>query len=887
MIITDRLCFYGTILFLIRLRFCTGETLKLRWCTISFYEQEKCQRFANVTAIDRISVGYNYFNVSCVQASSKDECIKKIDEGTATLTTLDAGELFSAGRYHSLVPIAQEILDGGQNHYYAVALVKKGTLADVTSLHHLRGKRACFSGVQTYAGWVLPIYTLIKNGGMEIIDCNNHVKSAIEYFGPSCAVNSLSDRYNPIGDNSDKLCQLCIGKVPGGRCTNSDPYAGYEGAFRCLLEAGEIAFLKHTTALELIRDQTLIGLSDQSFELLCLDGARYPVQDYLRCNWGKVSSDSVVVSSAASYEEKKLYQKFLQKIAAIYSHSTNSSYFNHNQNNNYNDIQYDQFGNRLNKRRKRQNFEKPNNNNQQYGRYNTYAQDTNQFGQNNPPIYNNQLNNSRNDQQDRTSDQFDPFSRDPYLLNRDNYGQNIDPYDQEPRLDQNRNFGNGNLNPGAYPDNSNDFHNKPSSFSIFKSLSNAPNLMFQDSTIDIVPVPENLQTYTSFLEPYLDVIMGIRECPIGTMTLCVTSDQELEKCVRMKTALKAQLLKPEMVCYKGHSHIHCMQAIRAGTADVSVFDASDVYTAGLNYDLIPFIAEVYNLEEPGYYVVAVAKESDPSTELTYLKGKNTCHGGINTAAGWVYPLAFLLSNGWIRPYGCDSVRAAAEYFSKSCVPGALSTEYNKGLPYDNMCHLCHGSSFRYCRRDASEDYYGHTGAFRCLVEGGGHVAFVKHTTVTENTGGRKKEWWTRDNLNDDYELLCTDGTRKEINDYKTCNLGKVKSNAIVGRKYNSTEINAFINLFLYAQTFYGRKTTDEFSFSMFSSVPPYADLIFQDATTQLKVIEPEKRFFADYLGPDFMRARRIVDCHASGSSISASFLTLSVSILFAIFIIRN
>lgn len=113
-------------------------------------------------------------------------------------------------------------------------------------------------------------------------------------------------------------------------------------------------------------------------------------------------------------------------------------------------------------------------------------------------------------------------------------------------------------------------------------------------------------------------------------------------------------------------------------ADVAVLDTSDVYTAGLRFDLIPFISEVYNLPTPEYYVVAVAKEEDDNTDLTYLKNKNTCHTGINTAAGWVYPLAYLISNTWIRGYGCDSVHAAAEYFSKSCIPGALSTEYNTG-----------------------------------------------------------------------------------------------------------------------------------------------------------------------------------------------------------------
>ena len=53
-----------------------------------------------------------------------------------------------------------------------------------------------------------------------------------------------------------------------------------------------------------------------------------------------------------------------------------------------------------------------------------------------------------------------------------------------------------------------------------------------------------------------------------------------------------------------------------------------------------------------------------------------------------------------------------------------------------------------------EDFYGNTGAFRCLVEGGGDVAFVKHTTVMENCDGKRKEIWARNQLTADYQLLC-------------------------------------------------------------------------------------------------------------------------------------
>ena len=67
------------------------------------------------------------------------------------------------------------------------------------------------------------------------------------------------------------------------------------------------------------------------------------------------------------------------------------------------------------------------------------------------------------------------------------------------------------------------------------------------------------------------------------------------------------------------------------------------------------------------------------------------------------------------------------------------------------------------------------------------------------------------------------------------------------------------------------------SFSMFYSQPPYSDLIFQDATQQLMVLNYTQRNYARYLGKDFLRARRIVDCHAGAKSLTSGAIALIFS----------
>ena len=75
--------------------------------------------------------------------------------------------------------------------------------------------------------------------------------------------------------------------------------------------------------------------------------------------------------------------------------------------------------------------------------------------------------------------------------------------------------------------------------------------------------------------------------------------------------------------------------------------------------------------------------------------------------------------------------------------------------YTNLCAICKGTGEYKCSKDSSKNaYVGYHGAFKCMGDGAGDVAFVKHTTTQEvvDAGGY--------GVVGDYEYLCKDGTRK-------------------------------------------------------------------------------------------------------------------------------
>lgn len=62
-------------------------------------------------------------------------------------------------------------------------------------------------------------------------------------------------------------------------------------------------------------------------------------------------------------------------------------------------------------------------------------------------------------------------------------------------------------------------------------------LLLQDSAEQLSPISEGVQTFKEYLGQSFSTILQIRNCPVKAVTLCVTSDAELEKCLKMRVCV--------------------------------------------------------------------------------------------------------------------------------------------------------------------------------------------------------------------------------------------------------------------------------------------------------------------------------------------------------------
>ncbi|ESO04012.1 hypothetical protein HELRODRAFT_99809 [Helobdella robusta] len=435
-------------------------------------------------------------------------------------------------------------------------------------------------------------------------------------------------------------------------------------------------------------------------------------------------------------------------------------------------------------------------------------------------------------------------------------------------------------------------------FELFTSVKyGKQNLMFSDETVMLKDVADvaggsrnsyytwavipELQPFKMDLKSRLNVL---NKCPVPLATWCVISDYEMMKCEKMIMAFAARNLKPDLNCIKGDGVIDCLKKIRLGDADLITLDAADVYMAGKHFGLVPIAAEDYSgKNETGYYAVAVARKRFVYMLLHNLKQRRSCHTAVMSAAGWVIPVDMLIETGQINVLDSNAYLAVSQYFSKSCVPGILDRYFNPhNMNPVNLCEACSTAGPRRCLRNDDELYYGSSGAFRCLVEVGGDVAFVRHMTVHENTDGLNLADWARNRRSDDYELLCKDGKRSSIDKWNECNLGYVPSNAVMTAGFKSDDKKQiYWTLLSYAQQFFDADGNQDFK--MFDSAINHRDLIFQDATVRLVPVTDQT--YEEYLGPEFVRMMermKLIDKVTGQPSSDASIVTPTTHIVLSI-----
>ncbi|XP_077147380.1 saxiphilin-like [Ranitomeya variabilis] len=357
------------------------------------------------------------------------------------------------------------------------------------------------------------------------------------------------------------------------------------------------------------------------------------------------------------------------------------------------------------------------------------------------------------------------------------------------------------------------------------SSNHGKDLLFEDTTSALIALPSAMDTFL-FLGPDLfngmKTLDGARPPSNTEIRWCTQSQNEKKKCDDW-SSVSGGAIK----CTEPTSALECVEKILKHEADEVALGVEHAYTA-LKCGLVIAFEEYRNKDDlipcqiPGAEytefganrIVVLVKKTDKDLTWNNLQGKKSCHTGVNDMVGWKIPHSLIYK----KTKNCD----IGSYFSQSCAPGS---------PIDsNLCKLCIGDpqntkANTTCSLSDKEAYYGNEGAIRCLVEKG-DVAFVPHTAIFENTDGKNPALWAKDVKSTDFELLCPDGSRAPVSDYKKCKLSGIASQVTVTRPESLRDV---IRITQNQQSLYGRTGSQKDIFQLFSSSHGQ-DLLFNDRT---------------------------------------------------------
>ncbi|XP_074605173.1 transferrin-like [Brevipalpus obovatus] len=393
-------------------------------------------------------------------------------------------------------------------------------------------------------------------------------------------------------------------------------------------------------------------------------------------------------------------------------------------------------------------------------------------------------------------------------------------------------------------------------------------------------------TYSEYLGDYLKSIQMGTSCSKKVIRICTTSQSELFKCLDLQKVALSRRITPEIRCENpGYSLESCLKAVADGVADFVSLKVGDYYRAARYMGLRAVARERNNHSDISSYSVAVVRVPSEVVTLEDLRNATVCSTGFGDISGWIAPIGRLIQQRLIFKETCSRSREVSEFFQSGCVPGVGDYRYNVNVSgADILCQACLGNQKgqHICEKSASEMYAGEAGAFRCLVERRGSVAFVSHTTplaYTDRTFLNSSEYWAASLRSDDFRLLCRQGGQAMLSDYEKCNMAQIPSRFIVTREdighENYTEMVHFLTTL--SDTFTNKA---RYSFKLFGSEDGEHDLLFGDSSSSIVAVD-EETDYTDQLG-NFLPIVRNMDpvaCENFATGLESRSLLSTLSII--------
>ena len=172
----------------------------------------------------------------------------------------------------------------------------------------------------------------------------------------------------------------------------------------------------------------------------------------------------------------------------------------------------------------------------------------------------------------------------------------------------------------------------------------------------------------------------------------------------------SQHTEMDVELYPISSDVAAIEALRFGHADIAILDGGAAWMAWQQHGFDAILADQKS-DGSTYYTASawVLNDSDIHS-LNDLQGRDSCHTGWLKSAGMLMPMGYMIGHGMIEVSGdnedIDSLRTTIEnYFGNASIPSS------------------------------GDPYYGYRGAFRCMTEGAGDVAFAKATSFEDHCDG--------------------------------------------------------------------------------------------------------------------------------------------------------